>query len=69
MKRRPRTKLHGHAACLQLRGDLRPGAVDDDDLVPGRVALAHDVERVGCDATAELQHDARHVVYSAFSFT
>ena len=69
MKRRPRTNLTGDPTRLQLRGDLRPGAVDDDDLVAGGVTLPHDLERVGCHATSELEHDARHVVYSALSFT
>src|SRR6185436_17283607 len=54
---------------LQLRGDLRPGAVHDDDLVAGGVTLPHDPERVGCHATTELDHDTSHVVYSALSFT
>jgi hypothetical protein len=43
--------------------------VHNDDLVAGGVPLAHDLERVGGHATAELEHDASHVVYSALSFT
>ena len=53
------------AAALHLGRDLRPGAVDDDDVV----ALLPQGERLGRrgggDAPAELDHDAAHVVYSA----
>ena len=53
----------------QLGRDLRTGAVDDDDLVAGRVPFEREPDRVAGDASAELQHDARHVVYSAFRRT
>jgi hypothetical protein len=62
-------EAHRDTASLELRGDLRPGAVDDDDLVARSVPRPHDVEGVGRDAAAELEDDARHVVYSALSFT
>ena len=57
MKRRPPTNVVGDATRLQLCSDLRPGAVDDDDLVPGRVALEDDADSIARDAPAELEHD------------
>ena len=53
----------------KLGADLRPGAVDDHDLV----ACLHVLENVDCrhfrDPPADLDDDPAHVVYSAFSFT
>ena len=47
-----------------------PRAVDDDDLVACGVVLQHDGQiDVARHGAAELHDDARHVVYSAFSFT
>jgi hypothetical protein len=60
---------HREATGLELPRDLWTRTVDDDDLVTGRASRAHEFERVGGDATPELQDDARHVVYSALSFT
>jgi hypothetical protein len=56
-------------ARLELRADLRPGAVDDDDLVTRCTPLEHVADRRGRDAPAELHHDSHQVVYSALSFT
>ena len=69
MNRRPATNRGAQPPCLQLARDLRAGAVDDDDLVAGRVPLEHEPAGVRGDAAAELHDDAGHVVYSAFSFT
>jgi hypothetical protein len=43
--------------------------VNDDHLVPGVVKLDSVSGSGGCHASAELEHDAGHVVYSAFSRT
>jgi hypothetical protein len=64
--RRPSTKRRIDPAALHLGRDLRPGAVDDDDVV----ALLPQRERLGRSRQlrprpAELDHDAAHVVYSA----
>ena len=56
-------------AGLQLGSDLRPGSVDDDDLVSGVVAIESEADRVTRDASAELEHEAHQVVYSAFRRT
>jgi hypothetical protein len=54
---------------VQDGSDLRARTVNHDHLVPGVVKL----DGVSCsgrrDAPAELEHDAGHVVYSAFSRT
>ena len=60
----------GDPCRSQLGGDLWAGAVDDDDLVAGRVPFECEPDRVAGHASAQLEHDAlRHVVYSAFSRT
>ena len=51
--------------ALHLRRDLRPGPVDDDDIVSLH-AQGDGLGRCGGgDAPTELDHDAAHVVYSA----
>ena len=52
-------------ASLHLRGDLRPGAVHDDDLVALRTQCERLRRRCRRDPAAELEHDPAHVVYSA----
>ena len=51
-------------------GDLRAGAVHDDDVVPGGSPAERLDGRLGGDATTELEDDAGHqVVYSALMRT
>ena len=53
----------------ELGADLRPRTVDDDDLVTFASEVEGSTSGGGGDAPSELHHDARHVVYSAFSRT
>jgi hypothetical protein len=53
----------------ELGSDLRSRAVDDHDLVACSDEVEGSTGRGGGDASAELHHNARHVVYSAFSRT
>ena len=62
-------ELDGDAPASQLVVDLRPRAVNHDDLVPEPDELPHPTRGARRDAPAELDHDAAHVVYSAFSRT
>ena len=50
---------------LHLGGDLGPGSVDDDHLVPGAAQGMHLLRGLRGHAAAELEHDPAHVVYSA----
>ena len=54
---------------MKLGGDLRAGTVNDDDLVPRGVKLECVPSSRRGDASAELDDDPGHVVYSAFSRT
>ncbi len=56
-------------ARSKLRGDLRPCAVDNEDLVARSVVPEREADRLGRHGATELHDDAGHVVYSAFSFT
>jgi hypothetical protein len=56
-------------SLCHLERDLRPGAVHDANLVPLIGQRERIGDRVAGDGAAELDHDSRHVVYSAFSRT
>ena len=58
---RPGRELHRQAPALQLGRDLRPGAVDDADRVPGGNELAHGAGRRSERGTAGLDDDEAHV--------
>ena len=52
-------------APLHLGGDLRAGAVHDDDVVPLRAERERGRRSLRRHPAAELEHDPAHVVYSA----
>jgi hypothetical protein len=62
-------ELDWYSASPKLGADLRPGAVNDDDLLARTDEAQGSRCRDGGNASAELDYDATHVVYSAFSRT
>jgi hypothetical protein len=54
---------------VERGGDLWACAVNDDDLAPSVVEIDRELRADCRNAPAELQDDAGHVVYSAFSRT
>ena len=50
---------------LELGRDLGPRPVDDDDRASLPSEGVGQLGRTGCDAATQLEHDERHVVYSA----
>ena len=61
-------ELHGEAAPLHLRGNLRAGSVDDADAPAVRPQLVDGVRRAGRRRAPDLQHDG-HERYSALMRT
>ena len=59
----------GDAEPLELGRDLRSRPVHDDDVMTGRMEGKRLGRPLGRDATAELEHDPAHVVYSALMRT